>query len=132
MRIALATAPTAPLKEQAAKLGVSLVALYAALQIAFYRESPLVTAGVAAGLFFLFALPGYLLLNPWRVRLVFLERLVGGALIASAIFIGIAYYSGLAGLNAKYATWLVPLALYTCGIALVLRERTKRRRHGTA
>ncbi len=129
MKTALETAQQ-QIKTESIKLGICFIALFAALWIAFYKESPFVTFKVAASLFFLFALPGYLILSNWKENIDFLEKLIGGSLISSALFIAMTYYSGLAGLNVKYSTWIAPIILYLIGFAIIFIQHKKKVHHG--
>lgn len=92
-------------------------------KIAFYRESIAALLRASASIFWLFVLPGYSIMLYWHGKLNFLERLIIGT-IAAASAIGIAsYYLGILGLNIRYHTILLPLALLAAGFVIALLKK---------
>ena len=113
VRIAL---ETHQLKQEVMKLGILLVAVYAAVQIAFYKESPIMVIRLVLSLFFLFVIPGWRVLYILREKIGFLERAISGTLLFAGIFMIMAYYGGFVGVHIKYSTWIIPLIGYAAFI----------------
>ncbi|MEK6967026.1 MAG: hypothetical protein AABX51_00160 [Nanoarchaeota archaeon] len=107
---------TQQLKLEAQKLVMLLFALYTAIQIAFFKESPIIVGRLVLSLFFLFVIPGWCVLYLWREKIGFFERAVSGTLLFAGIFVLSAYYSGFVGIHIKYSTWIIPFIGYAAFI----------------
>lgn len=95
-------------KDDAMKLGILFASLFGIFQIAFFKESVFVNLRIVFALFYLFIIPGFILMLYWREKLGFVETAVGGSIIAAALFIMYSYYGGLLGLNAFLTTITFP------------------------
>lgn len=109
MRIALETAQQ--LKE-GLRLGILLAAAFVSVQVAFFKESPIVVAKIVLSLFFLFVLPGWCMLYIWREKFGFLERTTAGTILAAAVFLIFTYFTGFIGLKVNISTWIAPFIGY--------------------
>ena len=91
------------------------MAIVVIIKIAFYKEGISIVIRTAFGIFWLFILPGVSILYYWHEKMAFIERLIIGIVLSSAL-IGISsYYLGLLGLHIKYHAVVIPLALLICG-----------------
>ena len=110
------------IKKESKHLGILFIALFIAIEVAYYKESIAVVLRYSASLFWLFVLPGYSIMLYWRERLEFLERVVAGIGLSAAV-VGISsYYIGLAGLNILYHGILLPLVIILAGVGINLRK----------
>ena len=96
-------------KDDAVKMAILFAALFGILEIAFYKGSILVNLRIAIGLFVLFVIPGYFLMNYWRKNFGFTEYAIGSSLMASALYIVFTYYLGLLKVNVLYTTISFPI-----------------------
>ncbi len=94
------------LKKEAKTGLIVLAALLLVFKIVFYNESLLVVGRTVLGFFWLFVLPGYVLMLFWREKLDFLERLVLGTTAAVALISLASYYLTLAGLMGIHGQWV--------------------------
>ena len=103
-------------------IGFVLILALIAFKIAFYKENLIVLLRSVLALFWVFVLPGYFIMLYWSEKLEFIERLLIGIAVAAGL-IGISsYYLGLLGLNIKYHTIVLPLALVLIGAVINLKE----------
>ena len=110
------------LKKELQYIGLLFLLALAIFKIAFFKEDFIVLLRNVLSLFWLFVLPGYFILLYWREKLEFIERFVIGIALSAGI-IGISsYYLGLIGLNIKYHTFVLPLALILIGIAIIKKD----------
>ena len=110
------------LKKELQYIGLLFLLALAIFKIAFFIEDFIVLLRNVLSLFWLFVLPGYFILLYWREKLEFIERFVIGIALSAGI-IGISsYYLGLIGLNIKYHTFVLPLALILIGIAIIKKD----------
>lgn len=110
------------LKRELLNIAALLVLFIVIFRIMFYRGDFISAARSVLALFWLFALPGYFLTLYWHEKLDFAERFVIGIAVSLAV-VGIAsYYLGIAGLNIKYHTIILPLILILIGAVVSLRE----------
>ena len=111
-------------KDDTIKAGILFAALFAILEIAFYKGSILVNLRIALALFGLFIVPGYFIMHYWRNNLGFLEMALGGSLMASALYIVYSYYLGLLKVNALYSTISFPIIVIGGYFAIeMMREK---------
>ena len=103
-------------------VGLLFLLALVVFKIAFFKENLTVLIRMVLSLFWLFVLPGYFIMLYWKEKLGFIERFVVGIFISASV-VGIAsYYLGLFGLNIKYHTILLPLALIVLGIFVNIRK----------
>ena len=109
-------------KRELMLIGLSFLLLLVIFKLVFFKENPLVLFRNVLSLFWLFVLPGYFVMLYWK-ELEFFERLVIGAVLAAGT-IGVAsYYLGLIGLDIRYHSILLPLAVILLGtIAASIKE----------
>ncbi len=105
-------------KEGKLLLGI-LVVLFLALKIVFFQESFLSTLRITLSLFGMFVLTGWALTYYWKEKLDFLERIVIGVAVSSAVLGIVSYYAGLLGWPPKYHGYVLPVLLFLVGMALV-------------
>jgi hypothetical protein len=109
------------LKKEGAYLLLVLLALFAALKIAFFREDAIIVFRTAFALFWLFVLPGFSVLLYWKEHLSFLQRLIISIPLSAAL-IGIAsYYLALVGFNVNYHAYILPPVMIAAGVVCYYR-----------
>jgi len=95
------------------KLGILFVLLVMIFKVAFFNENIIVLVRVVFALYWLFILPGFLIMSYWKLS--FLERLVVGMTL-SAAFLGVfGYYLGILGFHSSYQ-WLLSIPLIIFGV----------------
>lgn len=87
-------------------------------KIVFYKDSLLNVLKLVASIFWLFLLPGYALMFYWEEKLDFVERFIIALALGIALIGSFSYYLGIAGLNIKFHTILLPLTFIFVGIAI--------------
>ncbi len=102
-------------------LGCFLV-LVAVFKILFFKESLLVVLRTVFSLFWLFVIPGFMLMYYWADKLDFVERLIIGSVMGFAIMSVIGYNLGLIGVRMGIQLFVVPLICIAIG-AFVLKKR---------
>jgi len=116
------------LKKELIWLTVSFVLAISMLKIIFIKEQIIVIIKITASLFWMFLLPGYVLLLPWKDRLDFLSRSIMGFVLGAALFGLISYSFSILGLHVKYHGLLLPLLFVGIGIASTYGALEKKRR----
>jgi uncharacterized membrane protein len=106
-------------KDEAIASGTVLILIYAVLQIAFYKENPLVVVRTALGLFWLFYIPGYSILLIWYDKLDMIERSIAGIAAGATLASVVSYFMTLAGVPIRIQWVLIPPALSLAGVVLV-------------
>lgn len=107
------------LKEDLKTLTILFFIILIVFKIFFFNEPFFNLLKVYWGLWWVFVLPGFILLFYWHDNLDFLERFLLGIGI-SAAFIGISsYYLGLIGINTKYHGIILPTILLIMGLAII-------------
>ena len=110
------------IKKEMQYIGLLFLVFLVIFRIVFFKENLIVLFRIVLSLFWLFVLPGYFIMLYWREKIDFIERFIIGIALAAGI-IGISsYYLGLAGLNIKYHTFILPLGLILVGIIFSLRR----------
>ena len=112
-------------KRELGYIGILFLIVLLIFKIAFFKENFLVLFRNVLALFWLFALPGYVIMLYWREKLEFLERAIVGIALSAAI-IGISsYYLGLLGLNIKYHAVLLPFVIMLLGLIVLLKKKSE-------
>ncbi|MBI2135297.1 hypothetical protein HYU09_04870 [Candidatus Woesearchaeota archaeon] len=106
------------IKKEAIYLGLLILLALAIFKIAFFREDLLVLSRTVLSLFWLFVIPGYVIMLYWSEKLGFVERFVIGIFVSASVVGILSYYLGLIGLNIKYHAVVLPIVLILSGIAL--------------
>mgnify|MGYP001561148066 CR=1 FL=1 len=91
-------------------------------KIIYYKDSFIATLRFVASLFWLFAIPGYIVMFYWKEKLDFTERFIIGIALSAAVIGVSSYYIGLIGLNIKYHGILLPVLMIIAGIAVNLKK----------
>ena len=113
------------LKKEMVYIVVLLIVEIVLLKIVFNKESLLITLKLALSLFWLFILPGFMLMYLFIDKLNFIERVIAGTVLGMAFYGVIGYNLGVLGLSMKYQIWILPLVGICAGIyALIKSKRT--------
>jgi len=111
------------IKKEIRLLMLILIVSILALKILFFREELLVITRLILAFFWVFIIPGYIIMLYWKEKLRFYERLIIGVGLSGAI-IGISsYYLGLLGVNIKYHTIILPLLYILVGFIFVFKNK---------
>lgn len=87
-------------------------------------------AKLVAGVLWLFSLPGYCIMLPWRNEIELKERIIVGMLAAAGLFAVSSYYFGILGLHIKYHTILFPIIVVLASIILLYSKNFMKRTQG--
>jgi len=110
-------------KKELVYILIMLVISLIIFRLAFYKEPFSATARLVLSLFWLFVLPGYFIMLYWSNELDLKERFVIGIIFAAAVMGISSYYIGLAGINIKWHTFLLPPAIIIIGlVANILKD----------
>ena len=110
------------LKKEFGNIGIAFLAIFIIFKLSFYNESLLIVFRLVFSLFWLFGIPGYFAMIYWKEKLDFLERFIIGFAICAGIIGTLSYYIGLAGLNLKYHSFLLPLSVIITSVALNFKK----------
>lgn len=111
------------IKREFQYIGLLFALALVIFKIAFFNEEIIILIRTVLSLFWLFVLPGYFFMLYWKEKLVFMERFVMGIALSAAIIGILSYYLGIIGLNIKYHTILLPLALMIFGLAIAIKKK---------
>ena len=107
------------IKKEMKYIGLSFLVGLILFKIVFFKENLVVIFRNVLSLFWLFVLPGYVLMLYWKEKLDFVERLIIGVALGAAIVGILSYYIGLIGLNIKYHVIILPLILISIGVIII-------------
>jgi len=108
------------LKRELLYLAACALIIIALIKIAFFNESLISTIKTAISVFWLFMIPGYFIMLYWNQKLGFTERLVIGTIMGAALIGVMSYYFGLLGVNIKFHSLFLPIAVILISLALNL------------
>jgi uncharacterized membrane protein len=109
-------------KQEALKLALLFISLAVITKLVLYNESILVVLRLIASMYWIFIIPGFLIMYHWKDHLDFVQRLLIGFAFSAAV-IGISsYYLGLAGIHIKYHFMILPTAVIIFGIIGMVRK----------
>jgi hypothetical protein len=97
------------LKKEWKYLAVLFVIVLVILKIAYYREGILEVVKITVWLFWLFVIPGYVVMLNWQKTLGFVERSVIGTIAGIAVIGLSSYYFGIAGLRIGNQQFILPV-----------------------
>lgn len=113
------------LKKEAVNLLLLFLVFMIIFRVIYSKEDIITITKTVLSIFWLFVLPGFCLMYYWHENLDFVERLVIGTGLSAAV-IGISsYYFGLIGLDVKYHSVILPLAMLGLAIFLIIKTKTK-------
>lgn len=110
------------LKKDFSQLGIFLVLFITILQIVFYKESLITTGRVSLSIFWMFIIPGFMIMYYWFEKFSFIERIILGTILSAGIVGIIGYYMGLLGLPTQVHGILIPLAEVGIGSWIISRK----------
>ena len=110
------------LKKEIGIVGVLFILFILIFKIIFFKENLIVIFRTVISIFWMFVLPGYFILLYWNEKLNFTERFIIGIALSAAIMGIFSYYLGLIGLNIKYHTIILPLAIILTGVLINLKR----------
>ena len=99
------------------------LAVLLAFKIAFFNDSFVVVVRGALAVFWIFVIPGYFGMLFWHEKLDFVQRTIIGTALAAGLAGTISYYFGLAGLDIKYHTALLPPLIIILGLLLLAKKK---------
>jgi uncharacterized membrane protein len=114
-------------KSEIKMLGIGFVALVIILFVAFSKSTVLEVLRTAFALYWIFVLPGYAL--SLCSRQGFVERLIIGIGVQTAVFGLLSYYFGLAGWHIATHGIVLPLFSIIFGMVIWQRGRRNEGRH---
>ena len=109
-------------KQELIALGMAFAAIFIILQAVFYRENAAVVLRLAAGIFWLFTIPGAAILLPWKEKISPAAMAAMGTVLGMAV-VGIAsYYLGVLGVDIKYSGVILPIIVVVAALAISLKK----------
>lgn len=112
------------LKDEVKPLGILFLLSIIILKILFYKESILIILKLVASFFWMFILPGFILMYNWQEKINFIERLIISIALSAAI-IGISsYYLGIIGIHIKFHGILLPAIFIILGFLILLKKKS--------
>lgn len=111
------------LKKEMIYMAVLVLLEIIILKIIFNKESLLVVVKLALSLFWLFILPGFMIMYLFAERLNFLERIIAGTALGMAFYGVLGYNLGVLGLPMKYQIWILPLLGISIGIIALIKNK---------
>lgn len=116
MLVVSALADTTQLKQEGKWLAAGFVALAIVLFVAFQKSSILEVVRTALALYWMFVLPGYALFLCSRQG--FVERIIMGIAVQTAVFGIASYYAGLLGWHVATHGFVLPVFSIAVGACL--------------
>ena len=110
------------IKKESIYAGILFLLAVIIFKIAFFKEDIVIIFRNVLSLFWLFAIPGYIIMLYWRENLDFIERFVIGISLSAAIIGIFSYYFGIIGLNIRYHSVVLPLILIIIGLVINLKD----------
>ncbi|MBI2138799.1 hypothetical protein HYU13_04370 [Candidatus Woesearchaeota archaeon] len=111
------------IKEDGIKIGAAFAVVLAVLKIAFYQESFFSIVKLALAMFWLFIIPGFMLLYLFSQKLDFIEQFIIGAVLGLAFFGSLGYNLRLIGLKIPVQNWALPILGIALGLAALLKRK---------
>jgi len=118
------------LKQDIIWIATATIILGIILKILFPLSSITEIAKLVGSVLWLFALPGYCIMLPWRKEIELKERIVVGMLAAAGLFAIASYYLGIIGLHIKYHTILFPIIIVLASIILINSKKFMKHAQG--
>jgi len=113
------------LKQELAFLIILVVISIILFKVLFYKETLIIILRTILSIFWLFILPGYAIMFYWNSELIFLERLIIGAVAGIAIIGVVGYNLGLLGLSIIYSAILLPLVTVALASFIIWKKSIK-------
>ena len=112
-------------RESIMLLGILLAAILI-LKIAYYKEGLISIAKLVLSFFWIFVIPGSLLMFYYENKIGFIRRLLFGTVLGMAVVGLLSYYLGITILDFNYHAYIIPLILIAVSITIIfLRLRKK-------
>lgn len=111
------------IKKEGMYMLICFVALFLIFKILFSKESFTVVLRTVLSLFWLFILPGFMLMYYWDDKLDFIERLIIGAALGFAIISVLGYNLGWMGIKMQYQLWIIPILSIVVGAFVLLKKK---------
>ena len=92
------------------------------LKLIFNKEPLFIIIKLTLSLFWLFILPGFMIMYLFYEKLDFLTRIVAGTVLGMAFYGALGYNLGVLGLPIKYQMWLVPALGVMISIIVLIRK----------
>ncbi len=114
------------IKKEAKYLGILFVLLVVIFKIVFFKEGIFNIIKLFLGIFWVFIIPGFVLMYYWAEKLNFLERLLIGTAVSAAVISIASYYIGLVfGLHVKYHGFLLPIIFLIIDYFILRKKKTQ-------
>ena len=110
------------IKKESRYLGLLLLSALVIFKITFFKENLIVLLRTVLSLFWLFVLPGYIIMLYWKEKLEFIERFIIGIALSTGMIGIFSYYLGLTGVNIKYHAILLPSVIIIIGFFIVIKK----------
>ena len=111
------------IKGEAIYLLLLLIISVIIFKIVFYKEEVVTILLLSVSLFWLFVLPGFLLLYYYYDKFGFFERFVIGTVLGFAVVSISSYYLGIIGINVNIHQIILPIVFIIIAIILVVKKK---------
>ena len=106
--------------------GLSIVGIFLGLliitKIILVSESIIVVIRVITSLFWLFIIPGYLIMSYWIDKINFFARALLGTSLSAAILGIVSYHLGIIGIDIRILHIILPIVLIGIGLLILYRK----------
>jgi hypothetical protein len=110
-------------KRELIYLSILIILEIIIFRIIFNKESFSVILKLAFSLFWLFMLPGFMIMYLFIEKLNFLERIIAGTALGMAFFGVVGYNLGVLGILIKYQNWILPIVGIIIGITALIKNK---------
>lgn len=111
------------LKKEMIGIIILLIVGIILFKIIFHRESFLIILKLALSLFWLFILPGFMIMYLFSEKLDFIERIIVGTALGMAFYGVLGYNLGVLGLLMRYQIWILPALGIMMGIVILIKDK---------
>lgn len=108
------------------RIAAGIILAGAVLRVLFVSDIAVI-ARLVWGIIWLFVLPGYFIMLPWRNEFDLKERVVVGMLASAGLLAIASYYAGIFGLHIRTHATFLPAIVIIASVVLSLGKRFMKR-----
>jgi len=106
------------------RLGYTFILVIMVLKIVFYNTNILTLGRMSIGIFWLFVLPGFSIMELWRNSFDFIERIIAGTVLGIAIVGLLSYNATLINISIHIQYIILPIIVI--GVGFILSKKCKK------
>ncbi len=111
------------IKDELIRVGILFLIATIILKIIFYKQDLFTIIKTSLSLFWLFVLPGFILMYYWREKFDFITRLIIGTTLGMAVIGVIGYNLGILGINLTIQSIIIPALCIALGLFLLSKKQ---------